>query len=256
MTSEFKLYWFTRALSILRLIDSLKVGGLELQSLSRRYGVELTMIAAIFDLDNTIILGESVERRFFYRLLRERRIGFREISRMIGFLVRNLYRFSPLILHTNKLYLAEKSVSVMERLATQCVTEEVLPRISHEALAHLARHRAAGHLLVIITGCPDFLFSPLSPHLKADIVLCGRLERQAGRFTGHTESPYPYGIGKRQLLERLVKSHDIDLAQSFAYADRPSDLALLSAVRHPAVVNAGRRLARIAKRRGWELLRW
>lgn len=214
------------------------------------------MIAAIFDLDNTIILGKSVERRFFYRLLRERRIGFREIARMIGFLVRNLPRFSPMLLHTNKLYLADKSVCEMERVATQYVTEEVLSRISHQALAKLAQHRAAGHFLIILTGCPDFLIAPLSPHLKADIVICGRLERHAGRFTGAALSPYPYGTGKRLLLDQLVATHDIDLAQSYAYADRLSDLEVLSAVRYPAVVNPGRRLARIANARGWEVLHW
>jgi HAD superfamily hydrolase (TIGR01490 family) len=214
------------------------------------------MIAAIFDLDNTIILGESVERRFFYRLLRERRIGFREIGRTIGFLVRNLHRLSPMTLYANKPYLVGKSVSEMEQRGIQYATEEVVSRISQEALAHLSRHRAAGHLLVIITGCPDFLFAPLIPHLKVDIVLCGRLEHRGGRFTGRTESPYPYGTGKRRLLEQLVKSHDIDLTQSFAYADRPSDVEILSAVRHPTAVNPGRRLARIAKSRGWKVLHW
>ncbi len=214
------------------------------------------MIAAIFDLDNTIILGKSVERRFFYRLLRERRIGFRELARLAGLLVRNLHRLSPLIFHTHKLYLAGKSVSEMEQLATQYITEEILSRISHPALSKLAQHRAAGHFLVILTGCPDFLIAPLSPHLKADTIICGRLERGAGRFTGYTESPYPYGIGKRLLLDQLAVTHGIDISQSFAYADRLSDLEILSAVRYPAVVNPGRRLARIAKARGWEVLHW
>lgn len=214
------------------------------------------MIAAIFDLDNTIILGKSVERRFFYRLLRERQIGFREIARMIGLLVRNLRRLSPMLLHTNKLYLADKSVGEMERLATRYVMEEIVPRISHQALANLAQHRAAGHFLVILTGCPDFLIAPLSPHLKADIVVCGRLERHAGRFTGAALSPYPYGVGKRLLLNQLAVTQAIDLAQSYAYADRLSDLEVLSAVGYPAVINPGRRLARIAKARGWEVLYW
>jgi len=214
------------------------------------------MIAAIFDLDNTIIPGVSVERRFFYRLLRERRIGFREIARTAGFLIRNLHRLSSTTLYSNKPYLAGKSVNELEQMGIQYATEEVLSRVSQEALAHLSRHRAAGHLLVIITGCPDFLFAPLSPHLKADIVISGRLEHRAGQFTGRAESPYPYGKGKRLLLQELVKSHGIDLAQSFAYADRPSDAAILSAVRHPAAVNPGRRLARIAKRRGWKVLHW
>jgi len=215
-----------------------------------------TMIAAIFDLDNTIIRGRSVERRFFYRLVRERRIGFREFSRMIGFIARNLYRLSPMILHAHKLYLTGKSVSEMERLAVQYVAEDAVPHISREALDHLERHRAAGHHLVVLTGCPDFLIAPLSPHLKADTVICGQLERRAGRFTGYTESPYPYGIGKRQLLDRLVATHGLDLTRSFAYADRLSDLEILSAVRYPAVVNPGRRLARIAAKRGWKVFHW
>ena len=214
------------------------------------------MTAAIFDLDNTIVFGKSVERRFFYRLLRERRIGLREIARMIGFLIRNLPRLSPTLLHTDKLYLADKSIGEMERLATQHVAEEVVPRISHQALAKLAQHRAAGHFLVILTGCPDFLIAPLSPHLKADAIICGRLERRADRFTGATFSPYPYGIGKRLLLDQIAVTYNIDLAQSYAYADRLSDLEFLSAVRYPAAVNPGHRLARIAKARGWEVLHW
>jgi len=214
------------------------------------------MIAAIFDLDNTIIFGKSVERRFFYRLLRERRIGFREIARTAGLLVRNLPRLSPMLLHTHKLYLSDKSVSDMEQLVATYVAEDVVPRISPQALAKIAQHRAAGHLLVILTGCPDFLITHLGPHLKADVIVCGRLERRAGRFTGATFSPYPYGIGKRLLLDQLVATHHIDPAQSYAYADQLSDLEVLSAVRYPAVVNPGRRLARIAKARGWEVFHW
>jgi HAD superfamily hydrolase (TIGR01490 family) len=214
------------------------------------------MIAAIFDLDNTIVFGKSVERRFFYRLLRERRIGIREIARMAGFLIRNLSRFSPMLLHTHKLYLSGKSVSDMEQLAATYVAEDVVPRISHQALAKLEQHRAAGHFLVILTGCPDFLMAHLGPHLKADVIVCGRLERRGGRFTGATFPPYPYGTGKRLLLDQLVATHHIDPAQSCAYADQLSDLEVLSAVRYPAVVNPGRRLARIAKARGWDVYRW
>jgi HAD superfamily hydrolase (TIGR01490 family) len=214
------------------------------------------MIAAIFDLDNTIIFGNSVERRFFYRLLSERRIGFLEIARLAGFLVRNLHRFTPMLLHTHKLYLSDKSVSEMDQLAAKYVAEDVVPRISHQALAKLKSHRAAGHLVVILTGCPDFLMAHLGPHLKSDVTVCGRMEHRADRFTGRTFSPYPYGSGKRQLFDQLVATHSIDPAQSYAYADRLSDLELLSAVRYPAVVNPGRRLARIAKARGWEVFHW
>jgi HAD superfamily hydrolase (TIGR01490 family) len=214
------------------------------------------MIAAIFDLDNTIILGNSVERRFLYRLLRERQIGPRQIGRMVGFLFENLFRLSPTLLHTNKFYLSDRAVAEMERLAIEHVTEEVVPRISSLALEKIAQHRAAGHFLVVLTGCPDFLIAPLSPHLKPDAIVCGRLERRAGRFTGAAFSPYPYGIGKRLLLDQIAAAYNIDPAQSYAYADRLSDLELLSAVRYPAVVNPGRRLERIAKTRGWEVYHW
>jgi HAD superfamily hydrolase (TIGR01490 family) len=214
------------------------------------------MIAAIFDLDNTIVPGNSVERRFFYRLLREHRIGLRETGRMLGFLLGNLTRLSPTLLHTNKLYLAGKPVEEMERLATEHIAKEIVPRLSPRALDKLAQHRAAGHFLIVLTGCPDFLIAPLAPHLKVDAVVSGRLDRRAGRFTGAAFSPYPYGPGKRLLFDQIVATYGIDPAQSYAYADRLSDLEFLSAVRYPAAVNPGPRLARIAKNRGWEVYHW
>jgi phosphoserine phosphatase len=48
----------------------------------------------------------------------------------------------------------------------------------------------------------------------------------------------------------------VDLAASYAYGDREADLPMLDAVGHPVAVNASKRLARIARENGWEMVRW
>ena len=50
--------------------------------------------------------------------------------------------------------------------------------------------------------------------------------------------------------------HGLSLAESVAYADSASDLAMLEAVGFPVAVNPEARLAAIARRRGWHVEHW
>ena len=51
-------------------------------------------------------------------------------------------------------------------------------------------------------------------------------------------------------------AHGLSLAESVAYADSSSDLAMLEAVGFPVAVNPEARLAAIARRRGWHVEHW
>ena len=51
-----------------------------------------------------------------------------------------------------------------------------------------------------------------------------------------------------------IDPEDIDWARSWALADRHSDLPVLELVGHPVAVHADRRLRRLARKRGWEIV--
>ncbi len=89
-----------------------------------------------------------------------------------------------------------------------------------------------------------------------DLALAAGPERRDGRYTGSIVPPYPYGEGKRRLVETFAKETGIALQDSYAYGDSPGDVDTLRLVGHPLVVNPIRGMGRIARREGWRVERW
>jgi phosphoserine phosphatase len=81
-------------------------------------------------------------------------------------------------------------------------------------------------------------------------------ESEDGVYTGRLDGPFAYGEGKADRLRTFAAERGIDLAQSWAYTDAVSDLPMLETVGHPVAVNPDAELAEVAKREGWEVLRF
>lgn len=215
-----------------------------------------TDIAAIFDVDNTLLPGQASEVRFFRFLWKRGLVGWREIRESAGWALRRMPPLSLQPLRERKLYLAGKDAGDVESLAEEFCKGEIFPRLARQGLTRMDEHRRAGHHLVLVTGSLDFLVAPLAALLDVSTVLATKLEQDQERFTGHVRAPLPYGPGKRELIARLTRECRLDLARSFAYGDSPGDVELLQMVGHPLVVNPIRGMASIARRHGWPVQRW
>ena len=215
-----------------------------------------TDIAALFDVDNTLLPGQASEVRFFRFLWKRGLVGWRELRDSVGWVLRNAPPVSLHPLRERKLYLAGKAAAEVESLPEEFCRAELFPRLSAQGLARMDEHRRAGHHIVLVTGSLDFLIAPLATLLEVPTLLAAKLERQQRRFTGQVCVPLPYGPGKRALIARLTQESRIDLTQSFAYGDSPGDVELLEMVGHPLVVNPIRGMDRIARRNGWPVTRW
>ena len=77
-----------------------------------------------------------------------------------------------------------------------------------------------------------------------------------GVYTGRPAGVFVYRAGKALAIKQLAAREGIDLQASYAYSDSESDLPMLEAVGHPVAVNPGRRAVRIARLRGWDVLRF
>jgi HAD superfamily hydrolase (TIGR01490 family) len=120
----------------------------------------------------------------------------------------------------------------------------------------VARHRAAGDLLAVLSSSSQYASEPLAGHLGIPHVLCTRLQAEAGVFTGGVDGPVCFGRGKVRVAEAFAREHDVDLSASWFYTDSYSDLPMLERVGHPVAVNPDFRLRRHARARGWPVLQW
>lgn len=213
-------------------------------------------VGAFFDVDNTLVPGSAIEVRFFLHLWKHELVGVREAAASLWVLLQQASDLSLHALRERKLYLEGKRPAAIEPLVEEFIRSEISPRLSPDGLAAMESHRRAGHHLVLITGSLDFLVAPLAAHLKVATVLAARPERADARYTGRLMPPFPYGEGKRRLVEALAREQGLALEESYAYGDSPGDVETLQVVGHPRVVNPIRGMGRIARRHGWPIVSW
>ncbi|MBI5198297.1 MAG: HAD-IB family hydrolase [Nitrospirae bacterium] len=214
------------------------------------------MIAAFFDVDNTIVHGPSLEQLFFRYLISKGVLKTRDIAGTLSFIVRCSVDLSGMAMRSRRIYLIGKPVPLIEQLADQCFEEVVRRRISRKARARIADHRKQGHRVVLITGSLDLLVRKVAQELNADDFIASDTERHEGHFTGKIRLPVPYGHGKGYWLTEYAERNSVNLSASFAYGDSPRDRWVFEQVGYPRVVNPGWRLRRMARQKGWEILRW
>lgn len=222
-------------------------------------------VAAFFDIDGTLLPPPSLERQF-QRFLRWR--GELSISQQF----RSLARFFALAwrdplaaTHGNKLHYAGVRLTTMQAWLS-FLRRHPLPFYS-QALDRLEWHAGQGHRIVLVSGTvrplagyvAESLSSVLSARSASSAgidVLATDLDEVDGRFTGRPAGPAMCGAKKAGAIETLAAAQHLDLAESFAYGNSILDRRMLASVGHPAAVNPSFLLERLARRRGWAILRW
>jgi HAD superfamily hydrolase (TIGR01490 family) len=132
----------------------------------------------------------------------------------------------------------------------------VPPLIFAEALELFEEHRQAGRKIFLVSSSPVDIVAPLADYLGADEYIASQLRvDRDGLFTGELDF-YAYGPYKAAAISNAARRDGIDLGGSYAYSDSATDIPMLDAVGHPVAVNPDRKLARLARRRGWEIRRF
>jgi HAD superfamily hydrolase (TIGR01490 family) len=207
----------------------------------------MSPVAAIFDVDQTLVDGHT-ERLFFWYLVRTGRL---KPPRTLGFLTR-LARH-PAERFRDKSYLEGLPVDEISRLARECYAAAIAPRLSPRGLACVKEHQARGHRIVLLTGSLALLLEPLKEDLSADWLIGTELSRDNGLFTGQIAGLHPRGENKLRLLLELSRTQGLDLSRSYAYGDHILDSHLFRTIGHPVAVNPSWRLKRLARRLRWPI---
>lgn len=214
------------------------------------------MSLAIFDLDNTLLGGDSDflwgqflveigivdgevydrENRRFYD---EYKTGRLDIYEFLDFSLRPLVANDP-----DELY------GWRERF----VEEKIRPIILPGAVQLLQQHRQSGDVLLIITATNRFVTQPIAEALGVPHLLATEVEMREGRFTGRTTGIPCFQEGKVQRLGAWLRETGHTLEDSWFYSDSFNDLPLLSLVSHPVAVDPDETLAFHARQQGWQVL--
>ncbi len=218
-------------------------------------------IAAIFDLDDTLLDGSS--GRMFLAYMRqeglaERYIRRRDMARFGGeYLLHKLglVDATRLLNHMARL-LKGLDMDEMWRLARHWYAEMVAPVLSQPALAQLAWHRSQGHIPLICSGSSQFAVLQVAAQLDISHAIFTEWQAADGVLSGTLRQPLVYGAGKVFWTQRWAKEFGIDLAASYFYSDHISDLPLMEVVAHPVAINPDKQLARLAAQRGWPVEQW
>lgn len=212
------------------------------------------MRLAIVDIDGTLVPGASSEARFARFLWQRRALGPRQLLAYIGFCIRYLPRFGTQVLKKNKAYLSGHSEARIATLAREFVAEVLMSNLHPATLERLQAHRAAGDVIVLLSGTPQFIARALAEELGAADCMGAACTTENGYFTMAPPRRHPFGPTKVDAAETLAAANDLSLEQAIAYGDSISDAYLFRVVGEAVAVDPDRWLSAAAEGAGWEIL--
>jgi HAD superfamily hydrolase (TIGR01490 family) len=214
--------------------------------------------AALFDLDRTLVRRETASLYVRY----QREIGeatWRDAARVTYWVTQYTLGIidAPAVAARIMRSFAGMHETVLAARCDDWFRRFVEVHVCDRGREAVARHRADGDVLAIVTTASPYVARPLARNLGIDHVVSSELEvGHDGRFTGRVVDPLCYGPGKIVRTSRLAGVLGFDLREAIFYSDSFTDLPLLSHVAEAVVVNPDPRLAREAKRRGWRIETW
>lgn len=215
-------------------------------------------VGAFFDLDGTLVAGFTAVILTQERL-RRRDIGVGELLSMVqAGLNHTLGRieFEQLINTASSALRGRQLVDleeIGERLFAQRIESRIYPEMRELVRVHVAR----GHTVVLSSSALTIQVNPVARFLGIVNMLTNKFEtNEDGLLTGGVVKPILWGPGKAAAVQRFAAEHDIDLKDSYFYADGDEDVALMYLVGNPRPTNPEGKMAAVAKRRGWPILKF
>ena len=214
------------------------------------------MDLAIFDLDNTLLAGDSdylwgqflgengyvdaeahqkENDRYYDDYLK----GDLDINAFLEF------QFRPL---------AENDMKTILGWRERFLDEKIRPVLLPKALKLVEDHRNMGHKLMIITATNSFITAPIIQLFNIDDLIAAEPEMTNGEFTGKLSGTPSFAEGKVTRYEQWLQENNYQPGTVWFYSDSHNDIPLLNMVTHPIAVDPDDALRVEAEKRGWPVM--
>lgn len=214
------------------------------------------MSLAIFDLDNTLLAGDSdflwgqylvdnqlvdgdaykKENERFYREYSE---GKLDILEFLAFSLKPL---------------SEHSLEELYSWRYDYIETRIKPIITQAAHDLVKKHRTAGDTLLIITATNRFVTEPIAKLFGIENLLATDPEMNDTGYTGRVKGIPCYQEGKVERLDVWLKETGHDLTGAWFYSDSHNDLPLLGKVDNPVAVDPDETLHKTAEEKNWPII--
>ena len=214
------------------------------------------MTLAIFDLDNTLIGGDSDN-------LWGQFVCARGLVDSAGFAARNEqfyadYQAGKLDIIAYLRFalgpLKSRPREELEAWHRDFMSSTIEPIILPKALELIADHRRKGHELLIITATNEFITRPIARALGIEEIVACEAQIVDGLYTGEPSGVPSYHAGKVTRLHSWLEGRDTTLEGAYFYSDSHNDLPLLELVDNPVAVDPDAKLLQRAQEMGWPVI--
>ena len=214
------------------------------------------MALAIFDLDNTLIAGDSdhswgeflvdqniVDRQLYKKMndkfYADYESGCLDIFAYLEFSVEPLTQFS---------------LQELDILHQQFMRDIIEPMKLDQAETLINHHRQAGDRILVITSTNRFIVEPICKSLGIDEIIATDLQIIDGKYTGKVDGTPTFKEGKVERFNQWLKEQNTNNEGSYFYSDSINDMPMLLEVAYPIAVDPDPALRKEAESRHWEII--
>jgi len=214
------------------------------------------MALALFDLDNTLLAGDSdylwgvflVEKGLvdanlyeaanqrFYKQYAE---GELDIHEFLNF------SLNPLSLIATE---------TLNELHDEFMEKHIRPLMTKIGQEKVDLHKQAGDTTIIITATNSFVTAPIADAFGVEHLIATEPELIDGKYTGKVAGTPSFQQGKITRLNDWMTKNNKSLMGSTFYSDSHNDLPLLEIVDKPIAVDPDDTLRDVAEEKNWQVM--
>ena len=217
------------------------------------------MNLALFDLDNTLLSGDSDFE--WAQFLISKGVVDREVQEAKNIEFYEHYKAGTLDIDAFLAFqlapLTRQPREELDAWHREYMQKHILPILGAKARELVRQHLEAGDLTAIVTATNSFVTGPIARELGVHHLIATVPAWENGRFTGGPRGTPAFREGKIVRVEAWLESMGLwwgSFGESWFYSDSHNDLPLMDRVKHPVAVDPDDKLRATAQENGWKIM--
>jgi len=214
------------------------------------------MALALFDLDNTLLAGDS--DYLWGEFLTEQGVVDANLYARENQRFYDEYKKGTLDIHEFQAFsqqpLVNNDIEEMLALREQFLKEKIEPIMSPASFELIKKHQTQGDTLVVITATNSFITRPITSAFGIEHLLATEPQIINGKYTGKIAGVPCFQEGKVTRLNEWMHQQNLNLHGSWFYSDSHNDLPLLLEAENPVAVDADEKLLEYARQHNWHIM--